>query len=99
MSFHHVLICDANQSEREIFSLTLSDCYINHCGDLEELNELLGKADVDAIFFGRSAIIELLESGSETLSRLSEHETPKGLYMFRVSGDQKIQVKTVKVLH
>lgn len=97
MRYPHVLVCEANESDREVFSETLANCYVEHCGRLEELSDLLNDSEYDAIFLGRSSIIEFLDGEISVINKLADYETDC-LFMFRVSDDLSIQVKRVSIL-
>lgn len=97
MKYPHVLVCESNKSDWEIFSKTLSECYVDHCDHLGEVDDLMQKSDYDAIFLGRSSIIEFLDGEMSVLNRLSDFNS-QSLFMFRVSDDLTIQVKRMSIL-
>jgi hypothetical protein len=96
MRYKDVLICEENVFDRRVFSKTLADCYVSYCSGFDELNELLNGNAYDAIFLGRSAIIQILDQ-SAVLEKLVEVEIPEGLFMFMVSEELKIQVKKISL--
>ena len=97
MRYPHVLVCESNESDRSVFLKTLSECYVDHCEHVGELDDLLQNGEYDAIFFGRSSIIEFLDGETSFLERLSEFDS-ESLFTFRVSEDLTIQVKRMSIL-
>ena len=98
MRYPHVLICESNESDREVFSETLSDCYVDHCAHLTEIDALIKDGDYDAIFFGRSSIVEFLDGENSAFEKLPDDLASDGLFMFRIGDDHRIQVKKMSVL-
>jgi hypothetical protein len=98
MQYQDVLICEANESDRKFFSNSLADCFISQCKGIEELGGFLEDSDYDAIFLGRSSVIQLLGEGAIVLDMLSDRIISDGLFMFLVSEDLIIQVKKISLL-